>query len=437
MPFPFREHPLRHQVIAELHARMFEPLHAPVRVSHVATVCGERGTGRNVRHLLRLLEHYGLPLPEPDAIGQHFSATLGDIRMRWERHTEFVTYSFSKRGPFVHPFAYPVLQELPHDWLSDMPGEVVTAASLAIESNDMSERNPEELCALFAGNQIIGSEVVGGLGRAWSDLRIHGDGFSRFLLRNQGLSDNQAGRLAKRIFELHAYRAMALLGLPIAREANAILSQADRRLVAVAARMADIEESGQGVPDAELLAELTTLASEIEAVAARTSYRFEASRAYYAVVQQRLEQLRQKRIEGLQTFSEFLDARLAPAISTCNSTSKRQLDLAERAARLTSLLRARVEVGLQEQNRGLLESMNHRAHLQLRLQETVEGLSVIAIGYYGVGLISYLLKGLEAHGIPVDAAWGTGLSAPLIVSIAWYGIRRMKARLIGKTDVSD
>lgn len=427
MSLPFKEHPLRHQVVAELHTRTHEPLRPPERVSHIAAVCGERGSGRNVRHLLRLLQHYGLPVPE--TVGQYYYATLGDIRMRWERHTEFVTYTFSKQGSFVHPFAYPVLQDLPQDWLREMPGEVITAVSLAIESRDMPERSPEELSALFAGNAVIGSEVVGGAGRAWSDLHIHSDGLSRILLRDQGLSDRQAGRLAKRILEISAYRAMALLGLPPAREANICLSDADRRLAVVAARMAEDETAESWDPDAELLSELTSLASEIEAVAARTTYRFEASRAYYRVVQQRLEQLRQRRIEGLQTISEFINARLAPAIATCDSVHHRQHDLAERAARLTALLRARVEVNLQEQNRGLLESMNRRAKLQLRLQETVEGLSVIAIGYYGVGLVGYLLKGLESQGLPIDAIYGTGLSVPLVVGIAWLGIRRMKARL--------
>ncbi|EXJ15893.1 DUF3422 family protein [Imhoffiella purpurea] len=434
MPLPFKEHPLRHQAIAELHARTYEPLRAPERVSHLAAVCGERGSGRNVRHLIRLLEHFGLPVP--DQVDQHYSAVLGDIRMRWERHTEFVSYTFSKRGPFVHPFAQPVLRDLPQDWLREIPGEVITAISLAIESRDMPERSQDELDSFFSSNQIIGSQVVGGAARAWSDMRIHGDGFSRILIRDQGLSDNQAGRLVKRILEVNSYRSMALIGLPAAREANAILSQADRRLVEVAARMSE-QETSEHCSESDLLEVLTTLASEIEAVTARTSYRFEAVRAYYAVVQQRLEQLRQRRIEGLQTFTEFLEARLAPAVATCDSTSRRQQDLAERAARLTSLLRARVEVGLQEQNSGLLESMDQRAKLQLRLQETVEGLSVIAIGYYGVGLVGYLLKGLEAHGVPIDAGYATGLSVPLVVLTAWLGLRRMKARLLKSEEVRD
>lgn len=434
MPLPFKEHPLRHQAIEELHARTYEPLQAPERISHITAVCGERGTGRNVQHMLKLLEHYGLPVPE--SVDQHYRAVLGDIRMLWERHTEFVTYTFTKQGRFVHPFAYPVVRELPEEWLATMPGEVVAAVSLALEPRDAPERHPEELCELFAGNTVIGSEVVGGAARAWSDVRIHSDGFSRILLRDQGLSGNQAGRLAKRILEVSSYRAMALLGLPPAREANRRLSKADRRLVAVATQMSSEEPAGSDSEKA-LLAELTALAAEIETVAARTSYRFEASKAYYGVVRQRLEQLRQHRIEGLQTFTEFLDARLAPAIATCDSTSQRQHDLAERAARMTSLLRARVEVELQRQNRGLLESMDERAKIQLRLQETVEGLSVIAIGYYGVGLVGYLLKGLEGHGLPIDAGYITGLSAPIVIVVAWLGIRRMKARLLKSEDLKD
>ncbi|NEX22835.1 DUF3422 domain-containing protein [Thiorhodococcus mannitoliphagus] len=427
MPLPFKEHPLRQQAISELHARTYEPLQAPERISHITSVCGERGTGRNLRYMFKLLEHYGLPLPE--SVDQHYIAELGDIRMLWERHTEFVTYTFIKHGSFTHPFTAPVILELPQHWLANLPGEVVSAISLALEPKDGPERSTEALSQLFDGNVVIGSEVVGGAARAWSDIRIHSDGFSRILLRDQGLSRNQAGRLAKRILEISSYQAMALLGLPPAREANRLLSKADGRLVGVATQMSGDQRTETAAQKA-LLAALTALAVDIETIAAKTSYRFEASKAYYGVVTQRLEQLRQRRIEGLQTFTEFLDARLAPAIATCDSTFQRQHNLAERAARLTSLLRARVEVELQRQNRSLLESMDKRAKIQLRLQETVEGLSVIAIGYYGVGLVGYLWKGLEGHGFPIDANYLTGLSAPVVVLLAWLGLRRMKARLL-------
>lgn len=427
MSVVFREHPLRHTLTAELHARTFEPLQAPERVSYLAVVCGEQGIERQVQHLKRLLALYERPVPE--AIDQHYAVDLGPIRVRWERHTEFVTYTFSKQGAYEHPFAEPVLQDLPEDWLRELPDVVISAVSMAVDACAMPERDADELAALFDGNPVIGSEAVGGSARAWSDFRIHSDGFLHILVRDCSLSRNQAGRLAKRILEINCYRALALIGFRLAREVSPALTDADQRLAMLASRMSARSASADPSFESDLLAELTSLAAEIEAISARTTYRFDASRAYYGMVRQRLEQLRQQRIEGLQTFTEFLEARLAPAIATCEATQHRQTDLAERAARLTSLLRARVEVSLQGQNRQLLESMDRRAQLQLRLQEMVEGLSVIAIGYYGVGLLGYALKGLEKGGLPVDSTVGMAVALPFVVGFTWLGLRRMKKRL--------
>jgi uncharacterized membrane-anchored protein len=52
------------------------------------------------------------------------------------------------------------------------------------------------------------------------------------------------------------------------------------------------------------------------------------------------------------------------------------------AASVDALLSTRVNVDRQLQNQKLLKSMNERARMQLRLQTTVEGLSVAAVTYY-------------------------------------------------------
>lgn len=435
MSTPFRDHPLRHALTEELHARTFEPLRAPARVAHLAALCGERGSGRNDSHLKRLLEYFGEPVPEQ--LGQFHYAKLGTLRLRWERHTEFVSYSFAREEDLGEPFARSPLEDLPADWLRDLPGEVISSILLALEPRDAPERDTQALTALFGGNPVIGSQVVGGAAMAYSDMRIHDDGHGYILLRDISLSDAQAGRLVKRVLEISAYRSMALLGLPIARHANRLLSDADQRLTQVAKTIArlssrkaiPVNQTADASDERALLAELTALATEIESIAAQTTYRFDASNAYYRIVEQRLMQLRQQRIEGLQTLNEFLEARLAPAIATCVSTGKRQHRLAERAGRLIGLLRARVEVSLQEQNRSLLDSMDRRAHLQLRLQETVEGLSVIAISYYGAGLLGYVLKGLAAIGLPIDPTLELAIAVPVIVGLSWFALRRTKRHL--------
>ena len=433
MALPIKEHPLRRAVSNELHVRSFEPVKAPARVSHLAFLCGERGSGINVDHLKTLLDYFGAPVPE--SVGQYLMADLGGIRLNWERHTEFVTYTFTQLGDFDDPFEQAVIDELPKQWLEQCPGELVSAITLAMEPASYPERSVDDLTELFGGNTVIGSEVVGGKARAFSDLRIHFDGYSRILVRNENLTEAQAGRLIKRLLEINAYRAMALLGLPLARQAGRSLSDADKQLADLAARL--LGHMGQDAADSQsrLLGDLTQLASQIETLSAQTTFRFEASRAYYRVVLQRLDQLRQQRIEGLQTFTEFLDVRLAPAIATCESVADRQRSLGERAARLTGLLRARVEVSLQAQNRNLLESMDRRARLQARLQETVEGLSIIAISYYGVGLVGYVLKALAEQGLPLNPTLGMGILAPLVVVGAWLFLKRVKRHILKQEKV--
>ncbi|KAA6183672.1 DUF3422 domain-containing protein [Thiohalocapsa marina] len=441
MPSAYPQHPLRHELTSELHVRTFEPIRAPTRLAHLVYQCGERGSGINIRHLERLLTHFGVPAPSDP--GQQFYVDIGELRLRWERHTEFVTYTFFRPGPFERPFADTLLDTLPANWLQQLPGRVVSAILLALESREHPEHGLGELTELFGGNPVIGAEVAGGAGIAWSDMRIHPDGFGRMLLRDINLSDGQAGRLIKRILDVDAYRAMALLGLPPARKAAAILSEAEQQLADLALRMTanprpDAARPPSGndpqapLTERALLNELTSLATEVESVTARTTSRFDASRAYHQVMRQRLEQLRERRIQGLQTFTEFLEARVAPAIATCAATGERQQALAERAARMTALLRARVELQLQEQNRSLLDSMDRRARLQLRLQETVEGLSVVAISYYGLGLVGYLLKGLGAGGLPIDADLAIALALPLVVGAVWLGLQRAKRKLLGK-----
>jgi uncharacterized membrane-anchored protein len=73
--------------------------------------------------------------------------------------------------------------------------------------------------------------------------------------------------------------------------------------------------------------------------------------------------------------------------------------------------------------------MNQRASAQLRLQQTVEGLSVMAISYYAVGLVGYLLKPLAELAPGLNVALLVAVITPLTILAAWYTIRRVRGRL--------
>ena len=76
----------------------------------------------------------------------------------------------------------------------------------------------------------------------------------------------------------------------------------------------------------------------------------------------------------------------------------------------------------------LLVSMNRRARLQLRLQRTVEGLSVAAVSYYVVGLLYYLFQGAEEAGLLLDATIAAAAAVPPVVVVIWWLVRRIRRK---------
>jgi uncharacterized membrane-anchored protein len=165
-----------------------------------------------------------------------------------------------------------------------------------------------------------------------------------------------------------------------------------------------------------------------------TSFRFGACRAYYDLTKRRIVELREERLAGVQTIEEFMDRRLAPARATCASAEKRLLDLSERVARASDLLRTRVDIEREQQNQMLLASMNHRTRMQLRLQQTVEGLSIAAITYYVAGLVGYAAKALKEAGVPLSVELTTGMSIPFVAVAIWLAARRVRRQATAEAE---
>jgi len=144
----------------------------------------------------------------------------------------------------------------------------------------------------------------------------------------------------------------------------------------------------------------------------------------------RLQNIKEDPIEGYMTFTEFLTRRLNPGLRTCESVQSWMEDLSRRIERAGDMMRTRVNLMLQDQNKDLLAAMNRRGRLQFRLQETVEGLSVAAISYYMVGLLSYLLNGLPLERWNLEKNILLAALVPVVVIVIWGLIRRVKHRLI-------
>ena len=417
---------LRRQLNDEVHARPPVSLPTPSSLCYLARVAARDNGGTPSRQVLKsLLARYDVTSPKRGV--NHITAMLGDVSLRWERHTEYSRFTFvSTVATTAAPFAMQDESCIPNDWLATMQGEVLVGVrACVVSADDVPDSIVELSRKYFAGNILLGSWVADGNAIALTDLRIHADGFSRIMLVNHGMSAAQTGRVMQRLFEIETYRMMALLALPVAQDLKPVLDEDETELADIAQALIDPEAHDEQ----QLLERLTRLSARSQNRHLSSSYRFSAADAYYDIVQQRIHELREGRIPGLQTFEEFTERRLAPAVKTYRAVGRRQQSILEQMARATKLLSTKIDIARQQQNQSLLASMNRRAKAQLRLQATVEGLSVAAVTYYVVGLVGILAEGAAASGLPLNKAIVMGVSIPIVAGTAFIGIRRLRRRI--------
>jgi len=418
-PLPaFRTHSMREAVLGEVHARPFRPLSAPSIILHYAFTTSPDEAAADYEWFSDLCASQGAAGPGRTA--RHHVLEFGGGTLSWERHAEFTTYTW--HGPAVSPDPFgPLPAKHPFGVAFRAPGPMLVSTRLDLckppESQDWRYHYDPASLTVF--------KVENGAGLAATDFRPDGDGLTRIVVFNEAMTPVQCGALVQRLLEIETYRTLALLGLFEANSRQSEIGAIEAELVDLAKRLQDtagLEENRT------LLEQLSGLAASLGAVAMASTYRFAASRAYYEIVLARLRSLGEEAVPGDLSMSAFLGRRLGPAMRTCQALEARQDTLSEKLARATTLLRTRVDVDLEQQNRSLLESMNRRARVQLRLQQTVEGLSVAAISYYVIGLLAYLVKGVEKTGLPLPGPEVTvGLAVPVVVAGIWFIVRRIRS----------
>lgn len=418
------DHPQRYATVNELHARPFPVLNAPCMAAYVVIKepigAANRDRTADREHLLALLDRYGTAHPQPDAT--HFAGQIGRANLKWESHTEFVTYSAFTPGLSARPFDPMEAEVFPTEWLAHAPGKCLTSVLIRVE--EMPADDAAMLARLddwFVAESLAVARVVDGAAVIAGDFRIDPAGHMRFaVFVRPGTGGRRVGRIVQRLCEIETYRAMSMLGLMRSRQLTGQLNALDPRLAGLVSAMDASDPSPETA-----LHNLLAISADLESLAVQFSFRFGATAAYEAILNQRIEVLREERVAGRQTFGEFMMRRYDPAMRTVKSAERRLAQMAERAERAAELLRTRVDVERSAQNQKLLESMDRRADLALRLQHTVEGLSVVAISYYAVSLASYLAYPLaKAMGLSKEMLTA-GLVLPVMAAV-WLMVRRIR-----------
>ena len=411
------EHPLRRELVREMHLRRFAPVSAPSALVQMVLLVDDGDRAAEFERLSRLAEAHGVDL-HPDA--RHALFAVGEASsFLWERHTEASTLTVITEGSGAPGF------EAAASFMEGWPGATVRATKILVE--------PDEAAALarlpqlgFEQDELVCCEVNAGV-VIWSDFRIREDGFGRLLLTAGNAAPQELGRIVQRLQELGNYRNLALLGLPEVRRLTPDLTALEDRLTRGSLALA----SEGGVSDEELMHELSALSAELARMRVESSYRLSASRAYAQIATDRLVALSIVPRVGFQDLAEFTERRLVPGMRTCESFVERLRRMSERTGDAIALLNTRIDTRIKAQNLELLRSMESSFNLQLRLQHLVEGLSVIAATYYAVGLIAFVAKGAKAFPDWTSVEFVLAVLTPVVMLAIVVLVSTMRKRYLG------
>jgi len=423
---PIEDHPLRYQLVNELHARPFPTLNVPCTAVFLAikqpVEAASRDQSADRAHLIDLLDRHGAPHPQPGA--NHYFGKIGRHTLKWESHTEFVTYTVFTGGQSERAFDPADFGIFPDDWLACAPGARITSALIRVSESQGDDQIQRDTSDWFVAESVAIASVLDNAAIIAGDFRIDDAGHSRFTVSaSKGTGARRVGRIVQRICEIETYKAMSMLGFSRILQMTGRMGEIDRDLTRLISEM-----SSEDRPAEDTLSRLLKLSAELEQMVSDAAFRFSATAAYERIVSQRIQVLREERFRGQQIFSEFMMRRYEPAMRTVRSTNERLNAMADRAMRAGELLRTRVDVERSAQNQAVLESMDRRADMQLRLQTTVEGLSVVAISYYAVSLAGYLLFPLAG---PLGLSKGyitAAVTLPMIV-LVWWMVGRIRNKL--------
>lgn len=445
------DHPSRRQLHEEVHARPPIALWPNERVLSQSFLLDAESRQSQIEWIAKLSRVLGVP--NNSELDQSFKVLMlvpepERVVIKWELHGEFATIAAIVKnkvkisGPLIKSRLeiekqlddlFARLECLP---ISQAGGERISALDLCFEQRSLFS-DAEEVAGIFNGNTLLGSYLLNNKkSQVWTDLQLDDDGFISYFIPHDILGSRQAGRIARGLAEAETYRMAAMIAFPVAKSLSAPLRMAESELAALSEKISQfLPESGAHTEkDGQFLGALSQLASTIEQWISGYGLRFTASEAYSQLLNKNLNELKETPIQGVQTLSEFMDRRFQPAMGTCIWTQRRLKELSDRVSRTTQTLRTRIEFVNEEQTQKLLASMDQRAKLQLRLQETVESLSVLVLTYYAVGLLGYMAKGGKEIGLPIHPEIVAAIAAPT-VAILFFFVSRVRKKKINQIGV--
>ena len=411
LPFGWTEHVNRGTIHDETHARPSAPMSGAGFVRRAAFLSRDRG--RDLQPLQASMQALAGLEKGQARFARQFSFRRGDVDVTWEMHNEFATLTWrsAERPASAWPEGIGLEAHAALDFVAAMEVEVLMAAHMPPER--LTPMASPSLCyaSLYEGQVEVATDFV-----ADENRMVH------FILAAANCGDRRRGVIVRRLLEIETYRSLALLGLPVARQLSGRVQVLEHDLSKITREIGDpgaVDIQRQGLDS------LHRLSVEAGRQVEDTGFRLAATQAYGDILANRLERLGERSLGESTTITRYLDNRIRPALATCRAAEKRLGELGGRVQRSIELLNATMSVAIQSQNQAVLDTILRTAVSTYRLQETVEGLSIIAMTYYGLGILGYVFEAFHDE-LPLAKPVMMTLAAPIVALLVFVLVRRLR-----------
>lgn len=420
----------RNYLYQETHARPYLNLPVPCTVAHLLYWKGDSQSTAMLELAKNLAERHGVT---PTGLqNTFFEYACQNYHIRFEQHTEFDTLTIAQSLETDTPaFSVYPLSIIDEAALASIDAQVLvkTHLHIALEPEDVHEIKLEvarQFSDINGETLVYGAYVMERRAQVYTDFRLDAQGNSRYYAVSHSMNSTDAGRLITRLIEMENYRILALIPMKQARAASKELTGIDARLAQILTAISDNADEADAMAQHRRLNELLEIAKVVESHRNNLSSRFSASGAYYQIVQFSYDKLHEEKLGSLQRLQTFVERRLGPAVRTFDSMHSRLEDISHRIDRIAELLRTEINVQMQLQNSAMLAGMNNSAKMQLKMQKTVEGISIVALTYYAISVLGYLI-GIFVHNETKYTVMGI-LVLP-IAGLIWFVQRKLVRRL--------
>ena len=397
---------------------------APFRCTH--QVIKRTGKATDSREAFtQLCARHSQPGPSEDS--RYHLAQLGTALIKWEGHTEADSITCLVPGNGSPLFSESANQFAPNEIGTVFSDELVCGVNVEVLKQAAHELDMEFIRSSLGSNEIYGGHLADGKASLRTSFHLDEDGYCRIVLVDHLLPDTAVSRLLQRVLETESYRLMAVEGLPVARTTMAELNQLETELEPI---MDELMQSHETTDHESLFMTLSNMSARMEHLAAESSYRFAASRAYSRIVEQRLSELGEDADSPQLRYSAYLLRTLQPAMRTCEAAERRIEELAQRVTRAITLQSSVVDLIRTRQSHAMMKTMGDHSATQIRLQQAVEGFSTFVISYYAMGLLEIMLEaGIAAQLLQVNPKIVLGIAAPIVFFSVWALTRWTRKRV--------